>query len=210
MYQAVINYISNNYLELAGTVLSLFYIYFSVKENAILWVFGFFSAICIALFYFQQKIYANSLLQVYYVFISVYGLWAWLKKTDSEKSSLKISKITENKLIISLLTSVFCFIVLYFVIKKYTSSPAPFVDAFTASLCVVGTYLLARKILENWLFFIVADVVLVWLSVVQKWYLLAVLYSIYSIMGVIGYFRWKRELNSFQNTVVSCQKKTEN
>ncbi|MDR0829095.1 MAG: nicotinamide riboside transporter PnuC [Prevotellaceae bacterium] len=188
-----------SFLEFAGTILSLFFVYFSVKEKVISWVFGFFSAIFLALLYFQNAIYANSLLQVYYVAMSVYGFWAWLRK-KSDNSTLQISKISTKNLLISLISSAVCFALLYFVLDKYTDTKVPFIDAFTTALCIVGTYLLARKVLENWLFFIVADVVMVWLSISQKLYLLAFLYAVYSTMGVFGYFRWKK-------TAVSRRKK---
>lgn len=187
----VINYLLQNYVETLGVILSFCYLFFSVRGKVWLWVFGFLSAVCYSIVFFQSKFYALGLLQVYYIAMSVYGFYFWITRKDEDNSDfVKISKIGGKQAFVSLIIALGCFGLLFWIINNYTESPVPIGDSFTASLCIVGTWLLARKILENWLLFIVADIVCVGLFIYQQMYLTALLFVVYTVMGILGYFRW--------------------
>jgi len=191
----ILNYITNNPLEFAGTILSLIYIYLSVNEKVALWFFGFLSAVCYVIVFFNSKIYAGLTLQFYYIFISIYGFWNWkFGKNENTDNQLVITKTKEKQWFIFALLAMITFFTYFVVLKNLTDSQVPFGDSFATALCVVATFMLARKLLENWLIFIVADTFAVGLYIYQKLYITACLFVVYTIMGIIGYFRWKKSM----------------
>ncbi len=194
---ALISYLLQNYIETLGVFLSFCYLFFSVRGKVWLWVFGFLSAVCYFIVFFQSKFYALGLLQLYYMSMSVYGFFFWITcKEEDNDEFVKISKIGGKQALISLLIASGCFGLLFWVINNYTESPVPLGDSFTASLCIVGTWLLARKILENWLLFIVADTICVGLFIYQQMYLTALLFVVYAVMAIVGYSRWCSQYRS--------------
>lgn len=192
--ETAVNYLANNYIEAFGVFFSICYLFNSVRGKMWLWIFGIISAVCYLIVFYQSRFYALGLLQIYYITMSVYGLYFWIRhKGEDTDNFVKISRITPRQTVIGIATALVCFSILFFVIRNYTDSPVPLGDSFTTSLCIVGTWLLARKVLENWLMFIVADIICIGLFVYQEMYLTALLFVIYSTMGVIGYCRWYRE-----------------
>ncbi|MDR1652636.1 MAG: nicotinamide riboside transporter PnuC [Prevotellaceae bacterium] len=194
---AILNYLSQNTLEIAGTVFSLIYIYLSVKEKIALWIFGILAAMCYAVVFFQSKIYAGLTLQMYYICISIYGFWNWKFGAGKDADSrLPVKKTKAKQWIIFAIAATLIFFAYFFVLKRFTDSTVPFGDSFATALCVVGAMMLAKKLLENWLIFIVADAFAVGLYLYQGLYLTACLFAVYSAMAVAGYLRWRAILNN--------------
>ncbi|MCL1867799.1 MAG: nicotinamide riboside transporter PnuC [Paludibacter sp.] len=192
---AILKYFLENPLEAVGTTLSLIFIYLSVNEKVALWIFGFFSAVCYVVVFFQSKIYAGLTLQFYYIFISIYGFYNWkFGKTENTENQLIITKTKANQWIVFAVSAVLIFFAYFIVLKRFTDSQVPFGDSFATALCVVATFMLARKLLENWLIFIIADSFAVGLYIYQGLYITACLFAVYTIMGVLGYFRWKKSM----------------
>lgn len=195
--QAILKYFSENPLEVAGTIFSLIYIYLSVNEKIALWIFGFLSAVCYTVVFFQSKVYAALTLQLYYIFISIYGFWNWkFGKNENTDNQLIIQKTKPKQWIVFATLALLIFLVYFIVLKYFTNSNIPFGDSFATALCVVATFMLAGKLIENWLVFIVADAFAVGLYIYQELYITSCLFAIYAIMGIFGYFRWKKTMNN--------------
>lgn len=190
----MLDYIKTNWVEVAGTILSLIYLYLSVKQRASLWIFGFLCSALYVVVYFQSKFYADMTLQFYYMFVSVYGWINW--KRGKEKTGTELSVTHTPKKIVGylLVASIFIFFVYYFVLVN-TDSPLPIGDSFTTALSIVATWMLARKYIEYWLVFIVVDAVSAGLYFYKELYPTTILFAVYTIMAVVGYFQWKKSLN---------------
>jgi nicotinamide mononucleotide transporter len=93
-----------------------------------------------------------------------------------------------------LAVSVFLFLVIYFILKKYTDSPIPLPDAYTTSFSLVATWMLTRKKLEHWIFWIFIDVASVAMFLYRGMYPTVILFVIYTVMAVTGYFRWNNSM----------------
>ena len=197
MLDVIVKYITANYVEALGVLLSFCYMFFSVRGKIWLWIFGFLSSICYLIVFYRSKFYAMGSLQLYYVAMSIYGFYFWITKREEDSTEfVRVSKMSKSQVVVSFAIAMICFGVLFFVIKNYTESPVPLGDSLTASLCIVGTWLLARKVVENWLFFIVADTVCIALFFFQQMYLTSLLFVVYDIMGIAGYCRWRRQLSA--------------
>jgi len=189
-----ITYIQQNWIEIVGAILSLIYLYFSIKQKVSLWIYGFLCSAMYVVVFFQSKFYADMTLQFYYLAVSVYGWIHWQRGTQHAGTELPVTRITRRLAIYSGISLVLIFVLYYFVLANFTDSPIPVADSFTTALSVVATWMLAQKMLENWLLWIVADAMLVGLFIYKDLYPTAILFVIYTIMAVVGYFQWRKTL----------------
>ena len=190
----ILEYIKINWIEIIGAILSLIYLYLSIKQKLSLWVFGFLSSAFYIVVFFQTKFYADMSLQFYYLVISIYG-WIYWKygtlRTGQELGSTKIKKRTIIQLVFA---SIFIYFLYYIILAKFTDSTIPKADSLVGMLSVIGTWMLAKKLIENWLVWIVADALATGLFFYKELYPTAILFIIYTAMAVVGYFQWKRSI----------------
>ncbi|MDR2824811.1 MAG: nicotinamide riboside transporter PnuC [Prevotellaceae bacterium] len=192
----ILDYISHNPFEVIGTILSLFYIYCSVNEKIATWIFGFSAAIFFAVVFWQSKFYAGLTLQFYYIFISIYGFWNWkFGKNKTSENQLLIIKTKKQQWLVLGLSAALIFAVYFIVLKRFTDSPVPFGDSLATALCIVGTWMLTQKLLENWLVFIVSDGIGMALYFSQGLYFTAFLFAVYTLMAIVGFFKWRKNTN---------------
>lgn len=197
----ILNWLSQNYIEILGAVTGLIYLYFSVNKIIWLWPFGIITSVLYTLVFFNARLFADMSLQVYYFFISIYGWYYWLKGNgrsgagvqSQEKHELPVRRITPKILYISILIIIFLTVLSGYFLHNFTGSSLPYWDAFTTSASVVATWMLARKLLENWLFWIIIDLVSMGMYIYKGLYPTSVLFLIYSLIAILGYLNWKKD-----------------
>lgn len=190
--QDIINYISKNWIEITGVVLSLIYLYLSIRQKVGLWFFGIISSIFYTVVFVESGLYADMSLQVYYIAISIYGWIHWKKGHISQKEEIPATFMASKDWIIAGIGTVVVYLLYYFILTRYTDSTVPVTDSIVGALSVVGTWMLAKKFIENWLVWIVADVICVGLYIYKDLYPTSVLNVIYTIMAGVGYWQWKK------------------
>ncbi len=188
----VIWWIISNCIEVIATLTGLIYLIYSVKGKILCWFFGIISSLCFIYVFSQSKIYANMGLYVYYVFISIYG-WIHWSKSNSNGKELQVSIIDTKYGVILLSISAILFVLITLGLKKYTDSDIVFWDAFTTSLSIVATWMLARKILYHWLVWVVIDSVYIGMYIYKGLYATIVLFVVYTIFAIIGYIEWHQK-----------------
>lgn len=189
--QLVFNWIINNYIEISGSILSLIYLYFSIKQKIALWFFGLVSSALYIVVYFNAKFYADMGLQFYYVFVSIYG-WFYWKKGKNIADTKKIKRTDLKTATILFLITLVIFIIIGWFLDTQTDSQIPYWDSFTTSASITATWMLARKHIEHWLIWIVVDSVSLCLYIYKDLYPTSVLFVIYTVMAFVGYFAWKK------------------
>jgi len=190
----ILDYIQKNWIEIVGAILSLIYLYLSISQKVSLWFFGIVSSVFYIVVFFQSKLYADMSLQFYYVVISVYGWINWKHGKSGDKEELPTTKASGTLLIKISIATGLIYLVYYFVLAKFTDSTIPKVDSLVGALSIIGTWMLARKLLENWIVWIVVDGLCVGLYIYKELYPTTVLFAIYTAMSVIGYRQWKKSL----------------
>lgn len=193
--ELIIGWLQQNWFETTAAALGLIGIYLQIKQNPWYW----FTAILMVLMYivvfYQSKFYADMSFQFYYLAISVYGWIFWLSGKDkNNKKTLTTSALKPKGWLLSSLFSVVLFSLIYYILEKYTDSDVALGDAFTTALSFVATLLLARKILENWLFWIVVNFVSTGLYIYKGLYPTAILFFVLTVLAFVGYYQWKRVL----------------
>jgi nicotinamide mononucleotide transporter len=189
-----------NWMELAGTVCAIVYLYLSVRENIWLWPVGFLTSLLYLIVFYHSRLYADMGLQVYYLLVSVYGWIHWMGRKNGHNpmetnlltTSISIKQWVVYSSFIAVLT-----LLLYFLLKHLPGlmdlppSDLPLGDAFTTAGGIVATWMLARKMLENWLVWIVINGFSLGMYLYKELYITVFLFIIYTVMAVVGYYKWK-------------------
>jgi len=193
-----------DYLELFGVVTGLIYLYLEIKQLRLMWILGFISSFVYIFVFFHSKIYAYMSFNVYYALISMYGFFQWTRKskpiqsktgTDSVQKSL--SSIVYRRLnwkisLLLLCLTILIYIIIYYILLKATDSPVPAVDAVTTSIGIIASWMLAKKYIEQWPCWIIADLISVYVYYLRDLYPTMILYAFYAIMAVVGWLNWKK------------------
>ncbi len=201
--KTMINWILANYIEILGTITGIIYVYLSIKQNIWSWFFGIINSLLYIYINFSAELYANMNLQVYYVIISVYGWYHWLygAKEIGEKE-LPVSTTTFRLSMWLSLVTLALFVFLIFFLKRFTQSQLPMVDALTTAASIVATWMLTRKLIEQWIIWVVVDVISIGMYIYLQLYATSILFTVYTILAISGYYQWKKYLSKNQ-TIVS-------
>ncbi len=183
-----------NGIELLGTITGLLYIYYSTRQNILLWFFGIINAILFILVYYFAGLYAIMYLQLYYIFISIYGWIHWKQGSVGEKKVLPVARITQIQTLVLFLAGVFLTVLIAFLLNRYTDSTIPVMDGFTTAFSIIATWMLARKILEHWLIWILVDFLCCGIYIFKHLYLMTILFAVYTVLAIYGYFSWKKSI----------------
>ena len=189
-----LNYLKEHWVEIVGAILSLIYLYLSIKEKVSLWFFGIISSIFYIVIFFQTKFYADMSLQFYYVIISIYGWIIWKSGEKGNKKELPATRMSKRLFLNLIIATALIYIVYYLVLSRFTDSTIPNADSLVGALSIIGTWMLARKLIENWFVWIVADGLCVGLYIYKGLYPTVILFVIYTLMSVVGYFQWKKSI----------------
>ena len=191
----MISWLTANYVELLGVIFSLLYLFFSIRQNILLWPMGIISAILYMVVFFHSKFYADMALNGYYLVISIYGWILWRSGTRFGRELPVIRLKGKLALILGVITTVGFFLI-GVILSRYTDSPIPWWDALTTAVSFTATWMLARKILEHWILWIIVDIISMCLYLYRGLYPTLVLFAIYTTMAVIGYIQWKKSYYS--------------
>jgi len=183
------------WIEIFGVITGILYVILEVKQNRLLWPLGIITSAAYVYIFFTGKFYADMGLQVYYVLISIYGWYYWSRGgSKADKGELPVVRINRQQLLLLFLTFALSWVGIYFVLDRFTDSTVPLGDSFTTALAIVATWMLTRKIIEQWFLWIIANLVSIGLYIYKGLYPTVILYVVYAGMAVYGYLEWKRSM----------------
>jgi nicotinamide mononucleotide transporter len=183
-----------NPLEIVAALFGVVSVFLSVKENIWSWPTAIVNVGLYIIIFFESKLYADTGLQVVYVVLNAYGWYHWLYG-GKNRTELPVSR-TSAKLgaFLVAIGTVSTLLIGTFLAKK-TDAALPYVDAATTSTSLVAQWMMTRKLLENWIVWVVVDVVYIGMYIFKSLHVTAVLYLIFLILSAMGYVQWKRSLN---------------
>ena len=172
-------------IEIIAVFFAILYVILAAKENIWCWLAAAISVILYIYICYTAKLYPETGLQIFYLIMAGVGYYMWNKNSKEE-----IKEWTELKHlgIIFLGTILTFFMGFYFSI--YTDSVMPITDSFTTIFSLIATYMVVKKVLGNWLYWIVIDLVSVYLYFNRDLHLTSLLFIVYTIIAVFGYFSW--------------------
>lgn len=195
MLNQILLWIAQNYIEILGLIFGLFYIILSIKQNIWCWPAGLITSALYIYVFFGSKFYADMGLQVYYLIVSIYGWYNWMYGSKSKKQDdLKVSR-TKVKLAVYLsLAFIILFVLISYILVNFTDSEVPYWDAFTTAASFVATWMLAQKLIEHWIIWIVVDTVSLALYIYKGLYPTVILFAVYTLLAILGYVAWRKQL----------------
>ena len=179
---------------------SIAYVILVAKRLIICWLFAFIGSTLFVYLCYTGNLYIESILQLFYVAMAIVGWLSW-KRSSPENASIKIWGI--NKHILNIVLSGVLSLVLGFIFDTYTNQANPYVDAFTTCYSLSATFMVAQKVLGNWIYWIVIDLVSIYLYAQRDYNLTAVQYGIFTILAVFGFIAWHNEYKSQKNITSS-------
>ncbi|MBP3331047.1 MAG: nicotinamide mononucleotide transporter [Tidjanibacter sp.] len=188
-------------LELIGVVVGLIYLYLEYHANIWLWAANIVMPAIYIFVYHDAGFYADMGINIYYLIISIYGWYKWrFVKTKRVEKEVPITHTPIKMILPLIVVTIAVFVAICYVLINFTDSTVPYGDSFTTAVSIVGMWMLARKFVEQWLVWLVVDVVCVALYVYKGLYPTAGLYALYSAIAVVGYVKWLKLMKQQNET----------
>ena len=178
--------------EAIAAALGLAYLVLAVRRNLWCWLCAFISTAIYLVLFAQARLYMQAWLQVFYLAMAVYGFIDW-KRGSSESGEVSIRSWTATQHATAALAVIAASVVNGWLLTHGTNAAAPYLDSFVTWGSVVTTWMVARRVIENWLYWIVVDGVGAWLFYSQGLLVTTLLFVVYLGIVVHGYFVWRRE-----------------
>jgi len=184
-------------LELVAVLTSILYVVLAAKGHILCWPAAIISTVLYTVIFYNVYLWMDSLLQLYYLLMAVYGWFCWQKSntpnsnTDSKVLLYSQWSLKRHSIIILALASVS--IVLGWLMSTFTPAHFPYLDSATTVFSVFATYLITQKVIENWLYFIVIDIVSIYLYVEKDLMPTAALFASFVIFAAYGYWQWNKQ-----------------
>ena len=187
----IFDFLQVNWFEIVASILAIAYLILAMLQDKRCWVAWIISSLMYFFVMYSANLYMEALLQIFYIFIGLYGLYQWRFKAD-KKDVLKITTWSVKNHLIVISALVFLTSLSGYILMIYTAAASPFIDAFTTWGAIAASYLVAKKILENWFYWFVIDFVSVFLFISRELYPTALLFLVYLVLVVFGYSAWRK------------------
>lgn len=187
------------WLEYFGVATGFIYLWLEIRQKPSMWLLGAISSLLYIFIFAASRIYADMGFNIYNFIISIYGFYQWRRSLATGKIEHNENSIPEytrmglQQFLRITSATVLIYGVIYTVLREMTDSPIPAGDAFTTTLSIVATWMLARRIIEHWFFWIVVNIVSVYLYYKRGLYPTMFLYTFYAGMAFVGYYLWKKK-----------------
>lgn len=178
-------------IEIIGAIIGLLYLYLEYKANKWLWPVGVLMPVVYVWIFYHSKFYADMGINVYYFFASIYGWVQWTRKRPDE-SPLSISHTPKRYVLPLTAIGSALFAIIAFILIRFTDSPVAIGDSFTTALSILAMWMLSRKYVEQWWLWFFVNSISCGLYLWKGLYPTALLFAVYSVISVFGYFKWKR------------------
>lgn len=186
-------------LEIIAVVFGLLSVWFAKKANILVYPTGIVSVLIYVYICLNAQLYADMGINAFYFMMSVYGWIMWTRKTDNSMQR-PITFSTKKDYLISSAMFVFSIVFILSLLKyfngddaTYWESGVPYIDTFTTSVFIVGMWQMALKKVENWIFWIIGDVISIPLYYYKDLQFTSIQFIVFLIIAVMGYFEWKKK-----------------
>ena len=209
MIETIIEYFSDftlvKAIDMAGLVLGLVYLWLEFKASIWLWLVSVIMPVVHGYLYWERGLYADFGMEVYYVLAAVYGyaMWRWARgrgkngengENGKQTAERPITRFPMRQVLPVAIVGLALWGIIYWILITWTDSSVPVCDSFTTALSMVALWALAQKYAEQWLLWLVVDLVCTVLYIYKQIPFTAALYGFYTVMAVLGYRSWLRKM----------------
>ena len=190
--------LATTWLEGIAVFTGIASVWYSKNENILVYPIGLINTIIYIYISFNGKLFGEATVNIYYSIMSIYGWWIWMKKDNANQQILSISYSTKKEWLIQLFFFGTCYIVLFSAIdylkKTFAPGAIPWADAFASAAAFTGMWLMTRKKMENWLWWIITNIASIPLYYVKGYVFTSVFYAVLLILAIWGWFEWKQKV----------------
>jgi nicotinamide mononucleotide transporter len=180
-------------LELFAATVGALSVWLSVRQSIWSWPTAIVNVVLYSIVFYEAKLYADMGLQVIYAVLSVYGWYEWLYGGEG-RTELRVTRTSPRLGALLALIAVGGSMVLGTLLHRATDAALPYMDSFLSSTSLVAQWMMTKKKLENWLVWILVDVLYVGMFIFKGLHVTAVLYAVFLALAVRGYIEWRRTL----------------
>ncbi|MFQ1702846.1 nicotinamide riboside transporter PnuC [Loktanella agnita] len=177
-------------IEYAAVVLGLINVTLIIRRSMWNYPFGIVMVLLYAKIFFDYQLYSDALLQVYYFFIQIYGVWYWLQFRQNDGKVIVVP-LPQRQYLVYLLTAVIGWLAISTLMARLTDASFPYWDGAVAALSVLAQFLLSRRHIESWYLWIAVDVLAIGLFWVKDLTPTAALYGVFLGLAILGLFQWR-------------------
>ncbi len=194
--QELLSFLSSPFIgmsvwEAAAVLLAIAYLLLAVRENILCWYCALFSTTIFTFLFWDVSLLMDSALNVFYMIMAIYGWQQW-KYGGSDHSGLHIRELSCRQNLLIIVAVLGISLISGYLLAQHTSAAWPYIDSFTTWASVGTTIMVAKKVLENWLYWLVIDSVSIPLYIDRGLYLTAILFMVYIIIASFGYLSWRQ------------------
>ncbi|MDF9794764.1 nicotinamide mononucleotide transporter [Catalinimonas alkaloidigena] len=182
-----------NYIELLALFFGVLSVWFNTRELVWGWPMGIVGTVLSGILFLEARLYSDLILHIFYVILGFYGWYEWLYG-GRNKQELKVGTLGKSRLLFLMILGGLAWAGFGYFFDNYTDADLAYWDAFTTSFSFVGTYMLARKRIENWILWIIVDAVAAGIYMYKELFLLSLLYFLYLGLATYGFINWRKSL----------------
>jgi thiamine pyrophosphokinase len=176
--------------EIIATILGFIYLFYEYKADVKMWLFGAIVSLFYVYIFYNSNFFAFAGINIYYFFASLYGWYKWQRKKNEKEFT--ITNVNKKLIIPIILILIFLIFSIYFLLNKFSDSDNIIGDSIITALSIIAIWGLTKKYIEQWIVIAIANLISVFLFLQQGLYSTFVLYLVFTIVSVLGYFRWKK------------------
>ncbi len=181
-----------SWIEILAAALAVAYLLLAIRQRLECWIAAFVSSCLYVWVFFGAHLYMESVLNAFYAAMAVYGFWQWRRRRGG--SGLAVCRWPMQRHLTGFLGVCALSAMSYYFLRRFTPAAWPFVDSMVTWASVFATFLVARKVYENWHWWLVIDSVSLFLDFTRGLYLTMLLFGSYLVLIVVGMRRWRRTL----------------
>ena len=201
IWQGAIDYAQTmSHWETAGVALGVAYLLFAMRQSQWCWYAAFGSTAIFTWLFFDVSLLMESALNLYYLVMAVYGWYSWRNGGDSPDEALPVQRWQLKQHLLTIMGVIILSLVSGYLLTEHTGAVLPYLDSFTTWGAVITTWMVTRKVLENWLYWVVIDAVAVYLYLDRGLYLTALLMMFYVVLALVGWVTWYKDYRQQQNS----------
>lgn len=187
------NIMATTPLEFVAVFFGLLSVWFARNENLLVYPTGLINVGLYVYICLVAKLYADMGINVFYFVMSIYGWYNWGRK-DENKKHIPITYCDVKQHILSFLLFAFSFGFLFYLLKNHTDSTVPLLDSLTTAIFIVGMWLQTLKKIENWVYWIVGDILVIPLFFYKNLALTSVQFLVFLVIAISGYIEWRKKI----------------
>ena len=187
-------------IEYIAVISGMIHVFLLTRGKVAAWPSGLLSVGLYISIFLQNKLYSDTLLHIVYVILNIYGWWNW-GRSRNNKQEVDIERMQVSQQFFWSILIIAGFLVWGYGVQKNTDASFPYGDAFTTVASLVAQYLLAKRKLENWIIWIIVDIVAIQIYFLKGLYPTSALYGVYLILSIWGYISWQKQWKKYNLSI---------